>query len=219
MFLPAMWLLIFQRCYLHCWRHTCCADLQLVFADFELDLKAALPQHWQLLLKGSASDASSISPHSIKLRSRLLSLLAATGNSSSTTGGGSNGRNPGSSRSSSRAGYAPQGGKAGGAPGSGASDGGGCSSSSGLDAGVPSAWAGRLQSVVEVLELAGQERGHVCESMQAEQARVQLLETNVQEVRGVVVHGVGCTLLACWHLCRRIWTVCWSVCVLLGLFG
>lgn len=168
-----------------------------MFADFELDLKAVLPQHWQLLLKGSASDASSISPHSIKLRSRLLSLLAATGNSS-TTGGGSNGRNPGSSRSSSRAGHAPQGGKAGGAPGSGASDGGGCSGSSGFDAGLPSAWAGRLQSVVEVLELAGQERGHVCEAMQAEQARVQLLETNVQEVRGVVTHGLGWLKLAGW---------------------
>lgn len=125
-----------------------------MYSDFELDLKAALPQHWQQLLQGSTADASSISPHSIKLRSRLLSLLDVR---SSRVGGGSS--RPGSPRHARGTGYA-------------------------ADVALgPSAWAGKLQGVVEVLELVGQERGHVTEALQAAQQRVQLLETNVQEVR------------------------------------
>ena len=134
------------------------ADLQLVFNDFELDLEAALPQHWQQLLKASTTDAGSISAHSIKLRSRLLSLLAGRGS----------GNKSGSSRSSSR-------------PGSPRN----CRGAAGAaaDAAVgPSGWAGKLQGVVEVLELAGQEHGGIVEELQAARQRVQLLDTNVQEV-------------------------------------
>jgi hypothetical protein len=145
-----------------------------VFADFELDLESALPQHWQQLTKGSASEASNVSPHSIKLRSRLLSLsqrsTAAKSNGISRGGGNRPGRSPHGKGQSG-------------------SNGGGCGSSgssSGVNAALPSAWAGKLQAVVEVLELAGQERGHMCEEWGAAQQRVQLLETNVQEV------GQGC---------------------------
>lgn len=51
----------------------CCADLQLVLKDFELDLAAALPRHWQQLLQGDSTGAGQ--PHSAKLQSRLLLLL------------------------------------------------------------------------------------------------------------------------------------------------
>lgn len=152
-----------------------------MFSDFELDLNAALPQHWQQLTKGTACDASNVSPHSIKLRSRLLALLSRGSSTSSCNGG-----NGSSSRHGS-----PGRGKA--QSGSNGSSSGGCGS---IDPALPSAWAGKLQAVIEVLELAGQERGHVCEEFEAARQRVQLLETNVQEVGG-----------PCAELCRGCWFV------------
>jgi hypothetical protein len=163
----------------------CTADLQLVFADFELDLEATLPQHWQQLTQGSASDASSVSPHSIKLRSRLLSLLSArNGSHKSGTGGGNS--------SSSRGGASAGNGSHQGSPcqhGRTQAASSNNSSSRGVDPSLPSSWAGKLQAVVEVLELAGQERGHALGEWEAAQQRVQLLETNVQEVGPLLEAG------------------------------
>lgn len=166
----------------------CITDLQLVFADFELDLEAALPQHWQQLTQGSASDASSVSPHSIKLRSRLLSLLSARkgrggggDNSGSSRGGGASAGSDSCQASPRQQGRAQ----------SANSSGGG-----GVDPVLPSSWAGKLQAVVEVLELAGQERGHALGEWEAAQQRVQLLETNVQEVGPLTSHQTGGRQLA-----------------------
>jgi hypothetical protein len=154
------------------------ADLQAVFCDFELDLEATLPQHWQQLLKGSTADAGSISPHSVKLRSRLLSLMSLV-SSSGGNRGGVNRNNSSSSRPGS-----PQGSR-------------GPACDSGVDAGLPSTWAGKLQAVLEVLGLVGQERRHVWNELQAAQQRVQLLETNVQEVRAHCASTVTCVLFWC----------------------
>jgi len=123
-----------------------------VFTDFELDLQSSLPASWTGLLQqssaavdSSSSPGTALSTYSNKLRSRLQQLLSSSnagsnGNLMSSSGNGSFAVDglvkSGSSNSSWQQQQQQQ---------------------QQILLQLPSVWARKLEAVVEVLQLAGEE--------------------------------------------------------------
>lgn len=180
-----------------------------MFSDFELDLVAALPAQWQALIEdphagagaagaagtgddvsastaslqrqsGGASGPAAASPQSYKLRSRLLRLV----NSGSTTAGLLARNSTGSLRellSCSSWQHQHQHAQ----PQQQAAVAAASAAARQAAAALPGLWARKLETVVEVLQLAGEEQGRLGQELQGGRQRMQLLESNIDEV--------GCT--------------------------